>query len=101
MATPSTVEVDGRQLTLTNLEKVLYPATGFTKAAVVDYWRAWFSRNEGATFEAEDVIVCDDRAVVLWIYRKMRNGQPWLLRGVDVFTVRGDKVAAKLAYVKG
>ena len=38
MATPSTVEVDGRQLTLTNLEKVLYPATGFTKAAVVDYY---------------------------------------------------------------
>ena len=71
------------------------------KAAVVDYWRAWFSRNEGAVFEAEDVIVCDDRAVVLWIYRKVRNGQPWHLRGVDVFTVRGDKVAAKLAYVKG
>ena len=38
MATPSTVEVDGRQLTLTNLEKVLYPATGFTKAAVVNYY---------------------------------------------------------------
>jgi len=38
VATPSTVEVDGRQLTLTNLEKVLYPATGFTKAAVVDYY---------------------------------------------------------------
>src|SRR6187455_2335150 len=35
VATPSTVEVDGRQLTLTNLEKVLYPATGFTKAGVV------------------------------------------------------------------
>jgi bifunctional non-homologous end joining protein LigD len=27
-----------RQLTLTNLEKVLYPQTGFTKAAVVDYY---------------------------------------------------------------
>ena len=38
MATPSTVEVDGRQLTLTNLEKVLYPATGFTKAAVLNYY---------------------------------------------------------------
>jgi bifunctional non-homologous end joining protein LigD len=32
------IEVQGRQLTLTNLEKVLYPATGFTKAAVVDYY---------------------------------------------------------------
>jgi ketosteroid isomerase-like protein len=38
---------------------------------------------------------------VLWVYRKMRNGQPWHLRGVDVFTVRDGKVAAKLAYVKG
>jgi hypothetical protein len=27
--------------------------------------------------------------------------QPWHLRGVDVFTVRDGKVAAKLAYVKG
>jgi hypothetical protein len=32
---------------------------------------------------------------------KMRNGQAWHLRGVDVFTVREGKVAAKLAYVKG
>jgi bifunctional non-homologous end joining protein LigD len=33
-----TVEVDGRQLTLSNLHKVLYPATGFTKGAVIDYY---------------------------------------------------------------
>jgi ketosteroid isomerase-like protein len=71
------------------------------KAAVVEYWRAWFARNADASFEAEDVIVTDDRAVVRWIYRKLRNGQPWHIRGVDVFTVRGGKVAAKLAYVKG
>ena len=71
------------------------------KAAVVEHWRAWFARNVEAVFEAEDIIVGEDRAVVLWIYRKARNGQPWHLRGVDIFTVRGDKVAAKLAYVKG
>jgi len=71
------------------------------KAAVTEYWRAWFARNADSSFEAEDVIVADDRAVVCWIYRKVRNGQPWHLRGVDVFTVRGGKVAAKLAYVKG
>jgi ketosteroid isomerase-like protein len=71
------------------------------KAAVVEFWRQWFARNTDAMFEAEDVMVAGDRAVVLWVYRKLRNGQPWHLRGVDVFTVRGDKVAAKLAYVKG
>src|SRR5664279_1117791 len=32
------VEVDGRQLQLTNLHKVLYPKTGFTKGAVIDYY---------------------------------------------------------------
>jgi len=32
------VEIDGRHLTLTNLEKVLYPATGFTKGQVIDYY---------------------------------------------------------------
>ncbi|MDQ3294032.1 MAG: hypothetical protein M3527_06245, partial [Actinomycetota bacterium] len=32
------VEVDGRQLKLSNLDKVLYPASGFTKAEVVDYY---------------------------------------------------------------
>jgi ketosteroid isomerase-like protein len=71
------------------------------KAAVVAFWRTWFARNPDSVFEAEDVIVGGDRAVVLWVYRKVRNGQPWHLRGVDVFTVRDGKVAAKLAYVKG
>jgi bifunctional non-homologous end joining protein LigD len=38
MSTPTIVEVDGRTLKLTNLDKVLYPATGFTKGQVVDYY---------------------------------------------------------------
>ncbi|HXR09558.1 MAG TPA: nuclear transport factor 2 family protein [Candidatus Acidoferrales bacterium] len=71
------------------------------KAAVVDYWRTWFARNTDAQFDAEEMIVSGNRAVVRWVYRKMRNGQPWHLRGVDIFTVRDGKVAAKLAYVKG
>jgi len=32
------VEVDGRTLSLSNLGKVLYPAAGFTKAQVIDYY---------------------------------------------------------------
>lgn len=71
------------------------------KTAVVQFWREWFRRNSDAAFEAEDTIVSGDRAVVRWVYRKLRDGQPWHIRGVDVFTVRGGKVAAKLAYVKG
>ncbi len=32
------VHLEGRTLTLSNLDKVLYPETGFTKAQVVDYY---------------------------------------------------------------
>ena len=34
----STVEVDGRRLQVSNLDKVLYPETGFTKGEVLDYY---------------------------------------------------------------
>jgi bifunctional non-homologous end joining protein LigD len=34
----STVEVDGRRLSVSNLEKVLYPSAGFTKGEVIDYY---------------------------------------------------------------
>jgi ketosteroid isomerase-like protein len=71
------------------------------KTAVVAFWHGWFARNPEARFDAEEMIVSGDRAVVRWVYHKIRNGQPWHIRGVDVFTVRDGKVAAKLAYVKG
>src|SRR5262245_32971289 len=32
------VRVDGRDLELSNLDKVLYPACGFTKGEVIDYY---------------------------------------------------------------
>jgi bifunctional non-homologous end joining protein LigD len=39
MANPSSVvEIQGKHLSLTNLDKVLYPATGFTKGQVIDYY---------------------------------------------------------------
>ena len=38
MATSQQVEVDGRELKLTNLDKVLYPKAGFSKGEVVDYY---------------------------------------------------------------
>ncbi|NHC13280.1 non-homologous end-joining DNA ligase [Motilibacter deserti] len=36
--TKTGVEVEGRQLVLTNLDKVLYPDVGFTKGEVIDYY---------------------------------------------------------------
>lgn len=38
MAASRVVEVDGRELKLTNLDKVLYPKVGFTKGEMVDYY---------------------------------------------------------------
>ena len=38
MASRVQVEIEGRELSLSNLDKVLYPATGFTKADVIHYF---------------------------------------------------------------
>jgi bifunctional non-homologous end joining protein LigD len=38
VSSSQTVEVEGKRLKLTNLEKILYPATGFTKGQVIDYY---------------------------------------------------------------
>ena len=38
MAESSVVEIHGRQLKLSNLQKVLYPVTGFTKKDIIDYY---------------------------------------------------------------
>jgi bifunctional non-homologous end joining protein LigD len=37
-ASATAVEIDGRQLKLSNLDKVLYPEAGFTKGEVIDYY---------------------------------------------------------------
>ena len=71
------------------------------RAAVAAFWETWFARNPGARFEAESIIVAGDRCTVQWVYRKMRDGRPWHIRGVDVLTVRGGQIASKLSYVKG
>ncbi|MBV9183440.1 MAG: non-homologous end-joining DNA ligase [Acidobacteria bacterium] len=38
MSAEQIVEVEGKRLKLTNLEKVFYPSTGFTKGQVIDYY---------------------------------------------------------------
>jgi bifunctional non-homologous end joining protein LigD len=38
MSKESTIEIGGKQLKVSNLEKVLYPKAGFTKAQVIDYY---------------------------------------------------------------
>ena len=38
LAISPVVDVEGKRLSLSNLDKVLYPATGFTKGQVIDYY---------------------------------------------------------------
>jgi bifunctional non-homologous end joining protein LigD len=38
MAERVSVKIENRQLSLSNLDKVLYPVTGFTKGEVIDYY---------------------------------------------------------------
>lgn len=65
------------------------------------YWAQFFQENPDARFEAEEAVVMGDRGFVRWVYRKMKDGKPWHLRGVDIFKVRDGRVAEKLSYVKG
>jgi ketosteroid isomerase-like protein len=71
------------------------------KADVARIFEQWFARNPDGYFDAEEMFVVEDRCVVRWIYRKTRDGQPWHLRGVDIFRVRNRRVVEKLSYVKG
>ena len=38
MAKETVVDIEGKHLKLSNLDKVLYPAVGFTKGQVIDYF---------------------------------------------------------------
>jgi ketosteroid isomerase-like protein len=69
--------------------------------AVRGFWARWFAWNPGARFDTEEIFATGDRCVVRWVYRKTRNGQPWHVRGVDLFRVRDGLVTEKLAYIKG
>lgn len=67
------------------------------KEAVRAAWTAFFLESADAVFEAEEQVVCGDRAIVLWRYT-WESGH---VRGIDVFRVRDGLVAAKVSYVKG
>ncbi len=71
------------------------------KSEVLGFWERWLAANPDARFEVEEVIVAGPRCTTRWTYHKTRDGRPWHLRGIDVFTVRDGKIAAKLSYVKG
>jgi len=70
-------------------------------SAVRAFWEEFFRRSPQAHFETEELIASDDRCIVRWVYRWVRDGVSGHVRGVDVFRVRDGKIAEKLSYVKG
>jgi hypothetical protein len=64
--------------------------------AIRQAWRPIFD-DPSSHFEVEETFAAGDRVVQRWRY-SWTNGH---VRGVDLFQVRGDKVAEKLSYVKG
>jgi ketosteroid isomerase-like protein len=60
-------------------------------------WTALFADAPAARFDVEESFAVAERVVVRWRY-DWGDGH---VRGVDLFTVRDGKVAAKLSYVKG
>lgn len=72
------------------------------KERVRGFWERFFRSSPSAVFETEEIFAAGDRCVVRWLYRWVdESGKTGRIRGVDVFCVRGGKVAEKLSYVKG
>ena len=72
-------------------------------AAVRGFWERFFAETPRAHFTFYDLFATGDRAVVRWRYRWADDqpGQPGHVSGVDIFRLRGNKIAEKLSYVKG
>jgi ketosteroid isomerase-like protein len=67
------------------------------QAAVRRFWEKFFGDTPKAAFEAEEMVVAGDRAVVRWRF-DWGDGH---VRGIDLIKVRDGKVSEKLSYVKG
>lgn len=87
-------------------ENTLPPPDGERRegqAAVRVTWEELFRTSPTAFFETEELFAAGERCVVRWRYRWAPDepGRPGHVRGVDLFRVRGGRIAEKLAYVKG
>jgi ketosteroid isomerase-like protein len=64
----------------------------------VAFWQAMIADPNGS-FEAEEVVICGDRAINRWRYR-FGEGQERSVRGVTLIKVRDGRIAEALGYAK-
>jgi len=74
------VDIGGKRLPLSNLEKDLYPSSGFTKAAILDYYRGI------GPFILPHL---KDRAVTFKRYPKEWKRSPFLRSAVPLIVLDG------------
>ena len=72
------------------------------KKAVTEFWGDFFRQSPEAHIEIEDIFGLGERCVMRWKYTWVdAAGQPWHVRGVDIFRVQSGAIHEKLSYVKG
>lgn len=71
------------------------------QAAVRAVWEGLESHFPGHTFEVTDIFAAGDRCACQYTlrWRPTPDGDHATARGVDIFTVRGGKIAEKLTYL--
>lgn len=72
------------------------------KTQVRAFWEDFFRSSSSARIEIEEIFSAGDRCAMLWTYRWVDNkGTAGHIRGVDVYRIKDNLIAAKFSYVKG
>jgi uncharacterized protein (TIGR02246 family) len=70
--------------------------------AVRAFWEQFFHNSREPGIEIEEIFAAGERCVMRWVYHWVDpQGEPGHIRGVDIYKIRGGKIAEKLSYVKG
>jgi len=70
--------------------------------AVRAFWEEFFRSSQEPGIEIEEIFAAGERCVMRWVYHWVDSqGAPGHIRGVDIYKIRGGKIAEKLSYVKG
>lgn len=71
------------------------------RAAVTQFWEAFFQAAPHARITVEEIFGLGQRCVMRWRYDWGAPGEQGHVRGVDIYLVQGDLIREKRSYVKG
>src|SRR5512147_1881046 len=62
--------------------------------AVRAFWEEFFRNSKDSSIETEEIFAAGERCVMRWMYHWVGDrGKPGHIRGVDVYRIRGAKIA--------